>query len=43
MNFQGEIAVDPRDRGLKIALLKSYLKRIFWILTGTGKTKGKPF
>jgi glycosyltransferase involved in cell wall biosynthesis len=43
MHFQGEITVNPHERGLKIALLKSYFKRIFWLLTGTGKTKGKPF
>lgn len=43
MHFQGEIAVNPRERGLRIALLKSYFKRIFWLLTGTGKTKGKIF
>ncbi len=43
MHFQGEIAVNPHERGLRIALLKSYFKRIFWLLTGTGKTKGKTF
>lgn len=43
MHFQGEITVNPHERGLRIALLKSYFKRIFWLLTGTGKTKGKPF
>jgi glycosyltransferase involved in cell wall biosynthesis len=43
MHFQGEIAVKPHERGLRIALLKSYFKRIFWLLTGTGKAKGKTF
>ena len=40
-HFQGEIAVNARNKTIRIALWKSYLKRIFWLLTGTGKAKGK--
>jgi len=40
-HFQGEIAVNARNKAIRIALWKSYLKRIFWLLTGTGKAKGK--
>ena len=40
-HFQGDIAVNPSNKALKRALLKSTLKRIFWLLSGTGKTKGK--
>ena len=41
MRFQGELAVTPSRRGLRAALLKSYFKRIFWLLTGTGRTRRK--
>ena len=41
MRFQGELAVNPSRRGLRAALLKSYFKRIFWLLTGTGKIRRK--
>jgi len=40
-HFQGEIAVKPYNVALRKALWKSNLKRIFWLLSGTGKTKGK--
>jgi glycosyltransferase involved in cell wall biosynthesis len=39
-HFQGEITVDPYNKALRIAILKGNLKRIFWLISGTGKTKG---
>ena len=41
MLYQGDIVVNPRNNAIRRAMLKSNLKRIFWLLGGTGKTKGK--
>lgn len=40
-NFQGEIVVNSSNMALKRALIKSNIKRIFWLLSGTGRIKGK--
>jgi glycosyltransferase involved in cell wall biosynthesis len=40
-HFQGEINISSRNPALRKALWKSKLKRIFWLLSGLGKTKGK--
>jgi len=39
--FNGAINVDIHSRGLRTALIKGNLKRIFSLLSGTGKAKGK--
>jgi glycosyltransferase involved in cell wall biosynthesis len=39
MPFQGELAVTSQEKGLWTALVKSYLKRLLWLLNGTGRTK----
>ncbi len=39
-DYQGDVSIDPSDGNLRRALLRSYLKRIFWLVYGTGKTKG---
>ncbi len=38
-SFQGDIVVSNSDKALRRALLKSNLKRIFWLPGGTGKAK----
>jgi glycosyltransferase involved in cell wall biosynthesis len=40
-NFQGDIVVNPENKALRRALIKSNLKRIILLLGGTGKTRGK--
>jgi glycosyltransferase involved in cell wall biosynthesis len=40
-HFQGEITVSHGKFALKKAIWKSSLKRIFWLLSGTGKASGK--
>lgn len=40
-HFQGLFTVNLFSRALKMAILKGNLKRVFWLLTGTGRTKGK--
>jgi glycosyltransferase involved in cell wall biosynthesis len=39
--FRGDNSTIPSDSQLRIAMLKSKLKRILWLFSGTGKTKGK--
>lgn len=39
--FKGKIKVDPGNIALRLRLLQSRLKRIFWLITGTGKVRGK--
>jgi glycosyltransferase involved in cell wall biosynthesis len=39
--FSGEVIINSKSTGLKRAIFKGKLKRILWLLTGTGKTKGK--
>ncbi len=38
-NFQGEISVRPHNILIRLLLWKSYLKRILWLISGTGKLK----
>lgn len=38
--YKGDVFVEPSNGSLRRALLRSYLKRIFWLVYGTGKTKG---
>jgi glycosyltransferase involved in cell wall biosynthesis len=40
-HYQGEITVNSYTKALKTALRKGNIMRIFWSLSGTGKTKGK--
>ncbi|HLN20952.1 MAG TPA: glycosyltransferase [Bacteroidales bacterium] len=40
-NYKGEVVVRSGSKAYTLALLKSRLKRIFWVFTGTGKTMGK--
>jgi glycosyltransferase involved in cell wall biosynthesis len=40
-DFKGEITVNYCNWAFKKALWKGNLKRIFWLISGTGKTKGK--
>jgi hypothetical protein len=40
-DFQNDNAVNIRHKALRMALLKSYLKRILWLIGGTGKTRGR--
>ncbi len=39
--YDGEVKIDPSGKPLKMALLKSTVKRVLWVFRGTGKTKGK--
>jgi glycosyltransferase involved in cell wall biosynthesis len=39
--FQGEITVRPGNPVFRRALLKSKIKRVLWLVTGTGKTRGR--
>jgi len=39
--FKGAIDIDIQSRGLRAALIKGKIKRIFSLLSGTGKAKGK--
>ena len=41
--FRGDVSVNPDDRGLKKAMVKSTLKRVLWAFSGTGRTRGKYF
>jgi glycosyltransferase involved in cell wall biosynthesis len=40
-NYEGKFAVNTSGLAFKTALRKSKIKRIIWLLGGTGKTKGK--
>jgi glycosyltransferase involved in cell wall biosynthesis len=40
-HFDGEIDVAADKKGLRTALIKGNLKRIFFLLSGTGKARGK--
>jgi glycosyltransferase involved in cell wall biosynthesis len=39
--FRGDFSVNPRNFALRRAIIKSYIKRIFGVLNGTGKAKGR--
>jgi len=39
-HFQGEFPFSPNNKSLKITIWKDKLKRIFYLLSGSGKTKG---
>jgi hypothetical protein len=40
-DFQGEIALNAYNKVLRKALWKGNFKRILWLLSGTGKSRGK--
>jgi hypothetical protein len=40
-NFEGKFTANTSGILFKTALWKSKIKRLLWLLTGTGKTKGK--
>jgi len=40
-NFEGDFTVNTSGFAFKTALLKSKIKRLLWLFTGTGKTRGK--
>jgi hypothetical protein len=39
--LEGELDLSVNKNDLRKAMVKSNLKRIFWLLSGTGKTKGR--
>lgn len=40
-SYEGDIIVNANDISYKRALLKSRIKRFIWLITGSGKTKGR--
>lgn len=38
--FDGEVIITPDNKALKRAILKGKIKRLLWLVSGTGRTKG---